>query len=557
MTTSRSSLPGSASPADGKPDRSRSAMAFVAFAASMGVVWTVPAFPAFGQSAGSPFAPQTTVATIPPSRPAPVASSAYDRAKGAAAKTGNGAGGWLPVTTTPACHGGIGYHYPTTTRGYDPIPMPAPSAGPTTKKSASAKSMPSATVATAASSGGSASAAEFDSRSDSVVVEASPQNSSLAAGSTDDNARFRDYLNFRRTALASGLSVHDLDVGDRHVIRVVDGSDRPVLGAIVDVSDDRGLSMISLRTMADGRVLFFPRLSSNPSSSYYRVTARLGGQSVEQTIDRSRASLQLRLPEGRSSSNSVPKIDVQFLIDTTGSMSDEIDRLRSNMVTVSERIASLPSRPDVRFGMTVYRDCGDEFVSRTYDFDKDVSRFRRELNTVVAGGGGDTPEHLNQALHDAISRPGWRGDDTVKLVFLIADAEPHLDYPGDYDYSIETLIAARRGIKIHPIASSGLNPTGEFIFRQVALHTMGKFLFLTYGADGKSPGDRRVDLNVDAYETLALDQLVVRLVSEELSWQEAVSPGSNGQGTGASRKLPNLPSGPANMEPPTTPGRQR
>ncbi len=530
------------------------------FSTTLAVLWSGQSAPAFAQSTGSPFAPQTTAPILPPNRPVPSVASAYDQAKGAAAKSGTGAGGWLPVTSAPACRGPIVYDYPTPTYGGGPVPMPMPapaggsagSAGSSGKKSATTKSASPSTAAAASAPASAAAEADAYKPSDGAATPSrSRQQPSLAAGSTDDNDRFRDYLNFRRTALMSGLLVHDLDIGDRNVIRVVDGSGRPVLGATVDVSDDRGLSMVSLRTMADGRVLFFPRLSSNPSSSFYRATARLGGQSAEQTIDRSRAAVQLRLSEVRGSSGSSgasPKIDVQFLIDTTGSMSDEIDRLRENMATVSERIASLPSRPDVRFGMTVYRDCGDAFVSRTYDFDKDVSRFRRELNTVVAGGGGDTPEHLNQALHDAITRPGWRGDDTVKLVFLIADAEPHLDYPGDYDYSIETLVAARRGIKIHPIASSGLNPTGEFIFRQIALHTMGKFLFLTYGADGKSPGDRRVDLNVDAYETLALDQLVVRLVSEELSWQGAN--GQNGQSSSNGSNLPSLPSGPSNVEPP-------
>ena len=66
-------------------------------------------------------------------------------------------------------------------------------------------------------------------------------------------------------------------------------------------------------------------------------------------------------------------------------------------------------------------------------------------------------------------------------MFLIADAPPHLDYEDDYDYAVEMQGAAGRGIKIFPIASSGLDVQGEYIFRQIALHTMGRFIFILYG----------------------------------------------------------------------------
>ncbi|HLF39896.1 MAG TPA: hypothetical protein VI854_00340, partial [Acidimicrobiia bacterium] len=116
---------------------------------------------------------------------------------------------------------------------------------------------------------------------------------------------------------------------------------------------------------------------------------------------------------------------------------------------------------------------------------------------------------------DALGKPSWRGDDTVKLVFLVADAPPHLDYSDGPDYAADVLEAARRGIKIQPIASSGLDDQGEYIFRQMAHVTMGRFTFLTYGADGASPGDSTTH-HVSDYAVLALDDLVVRLVTDEL-----------------------------------------
>ncbi|MGZ6995897.1 MAG: hypothetical protein ACXVIM_11850, partial [Acidimicrobiia bacterium] len=121
------------------------------------------------------------------------------------------------------------------------------------------------------------------------------------------------------------------------------------------------------------------------------------------------------------------------------------------------------------------------------------------------------------AVSDAIHKPSWRGGDTVSLAFLVGDAAPHLDYANDADYAKEVFEAAKRGIKIEPIASSGLDDQGEYIFRQLAELTGGRFSFLTYGAAGApEPGDSTPN-HVKDYSVLSLDDLVVRLVGDELA----------------------------------------
>lgn len=78
-------------------------------------------------------------------------------------------------------------------------------------------------------------------------------------------------------------------------------------------------------------------------------------------------------------------------------MGDEIDQLKTSIDSVSERIEALETQPDVRFGMTLYRDEGDDFVTSTYDFTGEVADFRSALADVVADGGGDYPEALDEA----------------------------------------------------------------------------------------------------------------------------------------------------------------
>ncbi|MEV0381127.1 hypothetical protein [Nonomuraea sp. NPDC050643] len=314
----------------------------------------------------------------------------------------------------------------------------------------------------------------------------------LRAGSVDDNAAFTAYLDYQKEFATGDQRLRTADVSSRRIVTVTDKSGRPLFGATVRAGDQ------TARTYADGRAMVF---------GDDRVTVSYQGATATATGDAPKVELPVARPEGRA------MLQVLFLIDTTGSMGDEIGRLTASVDSVAARIARLPAVPELELGMTLYRDKGDEYVTRTSDFTADVGTFRGRLAEVRADGGGDTPEDLNAALAEALAKPAWR-EDAVKLVFLIADAPPHLDYDGP-DHLTEARRAAERGIKIEPIASSGLDAQGEYIYRQLAQLTMGRFTFLTYGADGVSPGDE-TEHHVSEYAVLALDDLVVKLVTDEL-----------------------------------------
>ena len=142
-------------------------------------------------------------------------------------------------------------------------------------------------------------------------------------------------------------------------------------------------------------------------------------------------------------------------------MADEIDQIKATLLSISSRISDLPSQPDLRFGMVAYRDRGDDFVTQVYDFEPDPQRFVETIRGVVAHGGGDYPESLNEALHVAVHEPEWRPGDAIRLMFLIADAPPQLGYQDDYSYADDMIEAHQQGIKTFSIASSGLEPAGR------------------------------------------------------------------------------------------------
>ncbi len=362
-----------------------------------------------------------------------------------------------------------------------------------------------------------------------AVEELSRQTEPLKAGEMDDNVQWDDYLLYRRNY--RGPRIHDRDITERYVIEVIDEQGRPVLGANVRVflPGQERQEVYNARTYATGQILFHPLALDEPVEQVDRFTVevqkdnvlqqfsltRFNAQAATSFTDRWTVTLDLQQQQLESLN-----LDVLFLIDATGSMADEINKIQSTIFDVSARIDALPETPNVRYGMVTYRDRGDNYVTRSYEFTPDVRDFAQNLNTVFADGGGDYPESFNEALHDALYSVEWRGGDTVQLIFLVADAPPHLDYAQDYDYAVEMETAARRGIKIFSIASSGLDDQGEYIFRQVAQYTQGRFIFLTYEGptNGGAPGETTTH-HVDDYSVENLDDLLVRLVEEELAYQ--------------------------------------
>ncbi len=354
-----------------------------------------------------------------------------------------------------------------------------------------------------------------------AVVESSPpsddsspaserQGIALAAGEVNDNERWDEYVYYRNQY--SGPPVYDVDVTERYVITVTDANGRPVHNARVRVSTAE-VALFEGRTYANGQTLFFPRaFDGSEEAESFTLDVETDEESQQLEFARGEVldwvvTLDLVQP---SSGGSVP-LDILFLLDATGSMADEIDQIKDSLLSISSRISDLPSQPDLRFGMVAYRDRGDEFVTRVYDFEADALRFLDTIRGVVADGGGDDPESLNEALHVAVHEPDWRSEDAIRLMFLIADAPPHLDYVEDYSYADEMIEAQRRGIKTFAIASSGLGQQGEYVLRQIAQHTMGRFIFIVYGGAGTTSHD------VGEYTVERLDDLVVSLVEEELA----------------------------------------
>lgn len=353
-------------------------------------------------------------------------------------------------------------------------------------------------------------------RTDQARPRIAPQTTPLTAGEVDDNALFEKYLRYEQNYQAGG-GVHRFDPQERYVIQVTDPQGRGVPDASVTLADPATprVPLFRGRTTAAGKLVFFPAAYSLGPKSKLTLTASKSAEKATQTVSRQAGggnwTISLKEPWARPTG--MP-LDVLFVVDTTGSMSEEIDRIRDTIQEVSRRIRDLEGKPKLRLGIVLYRDRGDDYLTKRLPFTEDVNAFETALQDVQAAGGADNPEDINSALQQAVEAMNWQEGEALRLLFLIADAPPHLDYGQEYDYFLGARRAVEKGIKIFAVSTSGMNDVGEYVFRQLALLTLGRFVFITKGGrDGITPHHvDRSDFSVEK-----LDDLIVRLVSEEVA----------------------------------------
>ncbi len=345
----------------------------------------------------------------------------------------------------------------------------------------------------------------------------------LSAGIVDDNQQFDAYLDY--LAQYAGPQVEMVDVSLRHRFVVLDSAENPLQNATITIYDnDLGEIAHTLRTHADGGAWFFPHTVSDPVPSSYDIEVNFGTAIVyADSFAPTNNTIQTVIVETPDRVDIDLQLDILLLLDATGSMGDEIAELKANIQSIAEQTLALPANPDLHFGMVTYRDQGQEFVTKVVDFSDDYAAFEAELNAVEARGGGDYPEDLNQALDDTLNATSWR-DGAIQLVFLVADAPPHLDYGQETHYAVSALAAAQRGIKIYPIASSGLDQQGEYIFRQLAQLTGSQFIFLV-DAEAEDANSEEASTSVetefavDEFTVGSLDDVVIAIIERELAHQ--------------------------------------
>jgi hypothetical protein len=341
-----------------------------------------------------------------------------------------------------------------------------------------------------------------------------PQAGVLTAGSFDDNLNFEVFEQFASDQLQSGLfgSRIDLAVGQRAVITVRNDAGQPVADArVVVAAGQESDALLDLTTGSDGRVLLATAFDGGIAETEFTVTVYPpdGSDPVEDALTTSDADWEVTLPAVES--NLPGQLDLAFVVDATGSMADELEYIKIEMENIAITVAEEFPDVDQRYALIVYRDDGDAYVTRTFDFTDSLGEFQDNLSDQHATGGGDYPEAMHLALEEAQSLQ-WRGPGTARMLFLIADAPPHDEFAAR---TLEAVNALRlEQIAIYPVAASGVAEEAELLMRTAALLTLSQYLFLT---DDSGIGNPHAEPHIPCYVVERLNAAMIRMIATELA----------------------------------------
>ena len=315
-------------------------------------------------------------------------------------------------------------------------------------------------------------------------------------------------------------------------IEVVDARGQPVADAQVLAQrvGDPQRRLAQLRTGSDGRAVLntgldlggLERAQRRATLEIWAVSSAGSGREVRAQIEvrADEAHARVRLPlRQRTRGPRVTSLDLLLIVDTTGSMGDELTWLQAELRdVVAQTLADHPG-VDARLGLVAYRDAGDAYVTHNFPLSSDHGAFQASLAAESADGGGDYPEAVDVALQEA-SGFAWRSDPGVaKVALLVGDAPPH-------DSQLGATFAAgnalrRAGVSIYPVASSGVGDLAELVFRSLAADSSGQYLFLT---DHSGIGHPHAEPHAEDYTVELLRDALLRVLAAELAGSRVEKP---------------------------------
>lgn len=338
-----------------------------------------------------------------------------------------------------------------------------------------------------------------------------PQAGQLTAGEWDDLTaweRFGNVLNSQEgdssRRVWSFWNFHRLQV-------IVTASGNAVADAKVQLLDGKQ-TIWEARTNTEGRAYVFAGLFDEKDRNSNAYTVKV------QAAQESKTTTNIEIPEQGTLKVDLDKgtqlpgqVDIMFVVDTTGSMEDELNYLEAELKDVVERVADEHANQlGIRISSNFYRDKNDDYIVKPYPFTTDVDKVIDQFSEQKASGGGDYPEAVDHALRDAIWEHKWSQEARARLLFLVLDAPPHDDEQIIDEIQQLTAEAADQGIRIIPVASSGVDINTEHLLRFMAVATGGTYIFLT---DDSGIGSDHLEPEVGEYEVKPLNDLLVEIIN--------------------------------------------
>lgn len=307
-----------------------------------------------------------------------------------------------------------------------------------------------------------------------------------------------------------------LNTGSRFAVRVKDAAGNPVVGAKIELLNADGVGLWTSISDNKGMAnLWADVFTDAPQTATGSCTVSIDNVPMTGNPTATGFDSEAIVNEYVVPSKAVSDIvDIAFIVDATGSMGDEIDFLKQDLLDILNRAAQLQTGKKLYTGSVFYRDEGDSYVTRAQNFTESVTSTVDFVKKQYADGGGDTPEAVHTALEVSLSQLQWHANAYSKTAFMVLDAPAHKN--SRVIESLQSSIAAysMKGIKLIPVFCSSYSKDCEFMCRQFAILTGGTYVFLT---NDSGVGGSHLEASVGEYEVEKLNDLIVRLITAYIS----------------------------------------
>ncbi len=300
------------------------------------------------------------------------------------------------------------------------------------------------------------------------------------------------------------------DLSERIQVRLLDQSGNPIIDQKISLIGLQDAELWIAKSDINGYAEFFPSLTGAEGTE--NLSLSINGNSYSDLHTYTQGTNEITINQ-RNANPEENSIDIAFVVDATGSMGDELEYLKVELVDVIDSIQEVNSNASIKMGSVFYRDQGDEYLTRKSDFDLDISKTISFINDQAAAGGNDNPEAVHSALDAAINQLQWRSSVNSRILFLLLDAPPHNEE--QVIDQINTLIstASEKGIKIIPILASGGDKSTEFLLRYFSIATNGTYIFIT---NHSGIGGEHIEPTIGEFEVEYLNDLLVRIINKYL-----------------------------------------
>ncbi len=293
---------------------------------------------------------------------------------------------------------------------------------------------------------------------------------------------------------------------EKWAFTVKDANDQPVPDATVTIQLN-GAVLWQGKTNRFGILQILPGILTSTVPAGMQYTIACNNQVYASgTLNTANRNIDVALP---ININAATNVDLMFVVDATGSMMDEINYLKTELLDVLNR-ADNQVPGTMRYASVFYRDFGDDYVTRATDFTSTKSTVVDFVKNQNANGGGDFPEAVEEALKTAMQQ-NWSANARARILFLILDAPVHEDQRKITLLKEQIKLAAAKGIMIIPVSASGIDKASEFLFRFMAQATNGTYTFLT---NHSGIGGTHITPTIGNYQVEFLNNLMVRLITK-------------------------------------------